>query len=1075
MSDVFDPKAFLAESQQPKDLTYDPKAFLAEGLKERFGDAPVSAAVLGALRGPTLGATDVLGAALGYKDEIAAIKEYNPTASLVGEIGGIIAPSLLTGGAGLVGAAARGAAAPASAIARAGAAVEGALAKQFVQSAAKSTARKVLESAAAKGAGSAVEGLAYGAGQVISEAALGDPRQVAENAVATLGVSSLLGGAFGAGSKIAGAVVKGTVDTLKPIAKNWTERLIGLDEETIRTINNKADKVQKLADLADSPDEAVLLNAKELSGQISAARQNLMSGLFRQSDEAVAPIANKSASAEALIDTLESTKKSISPNDIRISPEAAGSLGEVDDIITTVKSVGMNNLGIPKGPEAEALIKETTDAAFENFLLKREEFLTPKWDALRAATEKLKGDEQAVPLKPYLDLLKEKAKERGGAAVAVTGPAKQLQAEIQSLIADMTAVAKQNMGLPEGAKFAAKDLYLKGSQLVPFKRQFQDAAEYVYEIGKTSPLELAYKDLAALARKDLDKLSPEIGAINAELAKSIKASQQLKRFGLTQKTSDPDVLKQKFSSLLSLRDKQAGQFQKAIGEIDALYGTNLAGVRKTISPLLYAKDIPTKNLRLNATQLEEIRSQLVEKIAKIGPESKIYPGLSKAHDSIVSELESLGAKGISKTSKEQVDFLRTLNSLKRYGLDADEIDPTKLKDLLLTSTRRGEKDYDSLKKLGDYLGIDLSEAREVSKAFYEMHKSAPLSRLRTGASGVAPGGLGILGSFAGPVGAAAGFALGATLQNSKNLPKFINAMSRAQDKAGKMADSLAKFGADTSRFIPESTMPYISGKIAALMTLERQTQKVDRQINGAINGFFSPDAIEQKPTSFDLMKSTSFSKPYAKSFDDRVEAFNERLSEIIGAASDLNALNDRVAKNTYAINMVAPTVAQELSAKAIQAAEFLMSKAPKNPIMNPLQPHKTDWQPSDAELAKFERYVEAVENPLQVLSDLKAGIVTREQVETLKILYPGIYDKLSVGLREKAATSKKPMSYKQKNSLSILFQEPMTQLHKPQVLAMLQNGMNPEGQSQPNNSSVSKKMPLTKLTETQRIESGGTI
>jgi hypothetical protein len=124
-------------------------------------------------------------------------------------------------------------------------------------------------------------------------------------------------------------------------------------------------------------------------------------------------------------------------------------------------------------------------------------------------------------------------------------------------------------------------------------------------------------------------------------------------------------------------------------------------------------------------------------------------------------------------------------------------------------------------------------------------------------------------------------------------------------------------------------------------------------------------------------------------------------------------------------------------------------------------------------LAKFERYVEAVENPLAIFKDLKSGIITNEQVETIRALYPSIYDKLVTGLRARIAESKKPVSYAQKNQLSVLFQEPLTQLHKPQTLAMLQKPIQQQApQGAPRFSAQSRKLVLNNLTETQRIEAG---
>ena len=77
-------------------------------------DQPIAAAVLGAARGATFNLSDVALTATGiYKpEELKAIEEQSPTASMLGNIGGVITPALLSGGTSLLGAGARLAAAP---------------------------------------------------------------------------------------------------------------------------------------------------------------------------------------------------------------------------------------------------------------------------------------------------------------------------------------------------------------------------------------------------------------------------------------------------------------------------------------------------------------------------------------------------------------------------------------------------------------------------------------------------------------------------------------------------------------------------------------------------------------------------------------------------------------------------------------------------------------------------------------------------------------------------------------------------------------------------------------------------
>lgn len=155
-------------------------AGIEEGRAQAYDKAGTAFAA-GILRGATVGLSDVAIGALGDGEAAREIRDRSPLASLGGEIvGGVAAlASPLT---------------PAAQVAKMGAAVTrgttGALA-------ATTRASKVVSELVGAGAGSLVEGAAYGAGQLLTEEALGDPELSAQQMMATVGLSGILGGALG--------------------------------------------------------------------------------------------------------------------------------------------------------------------------------------------------------------------------------------------------------------------------------------------------------------------------------------------------------------------------------------------------------------------------------------------------------------------------------------------------------------------------------------------------------------------------------------------------------------------------------------------------------------------------------------------------------------------------------------------------------------------------------------------------------------------------------------------------------------------------------------------------------------
>lgn len=193
----------------------------------------VRAGIAGIGRGASLGLTDVAASALGYGEDVANLREYNPGVSLAGEVLGGVSGMGLAGQAAKLG----------QGIAKVG---EGA-----------SLASKVVRAGAGYGTDGALQGLGSG----ISELALSADPLTVESVVGTLGSHTLFGGAVGAG---AGVLGKGLEVGLRKGAK-------ALDAIAAR--GSKADEIGEVAaDLAGMDAKALRGARKAELDAIEAAR-----------------------------------------------------------------------------------------------------------------------------------------------------------------------------------------------------------------------------------------------------------------------------------------------------------------------------------------------------------------------------------------------------------------------------------------------------------------------------------------------------------------------------------------------------------------------------------------------------------------------------------------------------------------------------------------------------------------------------------------------------------------------------------------------------------------------------------
>jgi hypothetical protein len=226
-------------------------------------------------------------------------------------------------------------------------------------------------------------------------------------------------------------------------------------------------------------------------------------------------------------------------------------------------------------------------------------------------------------------------------------------------------------------------------------------------------------------------------------------------------------------------------------------------------------------------------------------------------------------------------------------------------------------------------------------------------------------------------------------------------------------------------------------------TIRRQIENGTRAIVNAASSFQSgamtPIAVGAiTRTRLDSDKSDRSQGP-------RYRFFQKRLDEIAQAVSDPERLVDNISNATSSISKFAPKTAEALAERAMIAAQFLYSKAPKDPLAGKtLLPHQSKWRPSDAEISTWERYVHTVDNPLSVLKDIRSGFITKEQVETLQTVYPEMYKQMTVALVDALANARKAPPYRVLQGLQTFFGAPVDPTQYPEfVMAMQANAAQP--------------------------------
>lgn len=192
----------------------------------------------------------------------------------------------------------------------------------------------------------------------------------------------------------------------------------------------------------------------------------------------------------------------------------------------------------------------------------------------------------------------------------------------------------------------------------------------------------------------------------------------------------------------------------------------------------------------------------------------------------------------------------------------------------------------------------------------------------------------------------------------------------------------------------------------------------------------------------------------------------------------LSRYNPETDPSIPAVTSAAPNLAIAAIARMARARNYLIANAPGDPlgIGDVLQPQLKKALPNIVELDKWARRIEAVEDPIGVLSDgLKNGTITREHVETIKTVDPGLYQDVRGKLEDKLLESKERLPYAQRILLGVLFELPTDPSLRPSQMARTQRMyamQNQVKQQQQQAASAPSSVDGAYQTEAQRVESG---
>lgn len=240
-------------------------------------------------------------------------------------------------------------------------------------------------------------------------------------------------------------------------------------------------------------------------------------------------------------------------------------------------------------------------------------------------------------------------------------------------------------------------------------------------------------------------------------------------------------------------------------------------------------------------------------------------------------------------------------------------------------------------------------------------------------------------------------------------------------KYSSAVESMAKIrGSDVdgnllSRIIQHKGQAVAGAVVGSMIGGDESNHYINAAIGGAVGMAVNPARIIDTLTRLENMSNRG-AKLMDKAIDVAVDGMTSQATTDIGIAYHVhNATQSEYRKQADYVSQLAanpqqivseydkkvgtvpgaPQISTALQAQYARGIQFLATKVQQDPLANYSLAHSmSPWEPSDFQLASWNRYVNAVQNPISILDAIAKQTVTPEQVETARAVYPDMYARL---------------------------------------------------------------------------------
>ena len=232
---------------------------------------------------------------------------------------------------------------------------------------------------------------------------------------------------------------------------------------------------------------------------------------------------------------------------------------------------------------------------------------------------------------------------------------------------------------------------------------------------------------------------------------------------------------------------------------------------------------------------------------------------------------------------------------------------------------------------------------------------------------------------------------------------------------GGLLGSLEAYKAVKNPYQTGATLGNIASKLGVLGDI---SQKVGNQIEKGAKNIFAPN----------LERGAMISAIIAT----KNNSYEKRTSRINELMADPQQLMNHLSDQTANLMEAAPNVSASIQRTIVNSASFLKSKMPAPVNQMPLD---TPWEATPMQKQKFQRYYDAVSDPISALKEIKNGSLSNETMEALQAVHPQLLEEMKnqvlQNLNLKKAVS---LNYGVKIALSKFLGQPLDSQMLPRAI-----------------------------------------